>query len=105
MVTRQFDVFKNPRDKARFPFLLLVQHEILSGLPVRMVVPMTPLKVFGARPVSRLNPVFQVNRQAVVMLTQMMGAVATSSLERRVTSLATKRAEIIAAIDILFSGV
>ncbi len=101
----QFEVFRNARNKVRFPFLLVVQHEVLAELPTRVVVPMTPLAVFGARPVSRLNPVFRVDGVAVVMLTQMLGAVPTSSLKSRVTTLATKRTEIIGALDILVSGV
>lgn len=101
----QFDVFKNPRDKARFPFLLLVQHDLLSTLPVRVVVPLTPQRSFGERPVTRLNPVFQVDGVPVVMLTQMLGAVPTSSLGRRVGSLGARRAEIIGALDIVFSGI
>lgn len=101
----QFDVFRNQREKPRFPFLLLVQHELLAGLPVRVVVPLTPQSSFGKRPVARLNPVFQVDGTAVVMLTQMLGAVPTAALGRRVGTLGAKRAEIIGALDILFSGI
>lgn len=101
----QFDVFRNPSGKTRFPFVLLVQHDVLETLPVRVVVPLTPLRAFGARPVARLNPVFEVDGRPLVMLTQLIGAVAASALGRRVASLETRRAEIIGALDIVFSGV
>jgi toxin CcdB len=104
-VTRQFDVFKNGKDKSRFPFLLLVQHDLLSQLSVRVVVPLTPQRSFGAQPITRLNPVFEVDGAAQVMLTQMLGAVPTSSLGRKVANLGAKRAEIIGALDVLFAGV
>ena len=105
MVIRQFEVFRNPRDKTRFPFLLVVQHDLLGGLPVRVVVPLTPQRSFGERPVKRLNPVFEIDGAPMVMLTQMLGAVATSSLRRPVANLDTRRAEIIGALDIVFAGI
>ena len=105
MVICQFDVFRNPRDRTRFPFLLVVQHDVLESLPVRVVVPLTPQRSFGEKPLMRLNPVFQVDGTAVVMLTQMIGAVSTSSLGRRVATLAAKRTEIIGALDIVFTGI
>lgn len=105
MVIRQFEVFRNPRDKTRFPFLLVVQHDLLEGLPVRVVVPLTPQRSFGERPVKRLNPVFEIDGTPMVMLTQMLGAVATSSLRRPVAYLDTRRAEIIGALDIVFTGI
>ncbi len=104
-MTRQFDVFKNGKDKSRFPFLLLVQHDLLSQLSVRVVVPLTPQRSFGAQPITRLNPVFEVDGAAQVMLTQMLGAVPVSSLGRKVANLGAKRAEIIGALDVLFAGV
>ena len=105
MVIRQFDVFKNPRDKTRFPFLLVVQHDLLDTLSVRVVVPLAPKASFGARTAMRLNPVFTVDGTAVVMLTQMLGAVRASTLGKRVATLSAKRAEIIGALDVLFTGV
>ncbi|MFZ5442023.1 MAG: CcdB family protein [Myxococcota bacterium] len=104
-MTHQFDVFKNPRDKVRFPYLLLVQHDVLSTLPVRVVVPLTPQAAYGDRPIARLNPVFRVEGVPVVMLTQLLGAIAPGSLGRRVATLDSKRSEIIAALDIVFSGI
>jgi toxin CcdB len=105
VVIRQFDVFRNPREKKAFPFLLVVQHDVLESLSLRVVVPLAPKASFGAQTAKRLNPVFTVDGSAVVMLTQMLGAVQAASLGKRVTSLSAKRAEIIGALDVLFTGV
>jgi len=105
VVIRQFDVFRNPRDKTRFPLLLVVQHAVLEVLPVRVVVPLTPQRSFGERPVKRLNPVFEVDGTPMVMLTQMLGAVASASLKRPVANLEARRSEIIGALDIIFTGI
>lgn len=105
MVISQFDVFKNAREKTAFPLLLVVQHDLLDLMPTRVVVPLTPQRSFGERPVKRLNPVFQIDGVAMVMLTQMLGAVQASSLTKKVASLSGKRSEIVAALDIVFAGV
>lgn len=105
MVIRQFDVFRNPRDKTRFPLLLVAQHDLLEELPVRVVIPLTPQRTFGDRPVKRLNPVFEIDGTPMVMLTQLLGAVATSSLKRPIANLAAKRGEILGALDIVFTGI
>ena len=54
----QFDLYRNPR-RGVFPLLLDVQAEILSQLGTRVVVPLTSIKGYGARPITRLS-----NRQA-----------------------------------------
>lgn len=105
MVIRQFDVFRNPRAKTGYPFLLVVQHDLLDSLSVRVVVPLAPKASFGAQTANRLNPVFTVDGSAVVMLTQLLGAVRASSLGKRVASLSAKRTEIIGALDVLFTGI
>lgn len=104
MVIRQFDVCRSSRDKARFPYLLVVQHDLLDRLPSRIVVPLTPQRTFGERPVRRLNPVLEIAGTPMVMLTQMLGAVASSSLQRPVANLEMRRTEILGALDIVFTG-
>ena len=39
----QFDVYRNPRGTSRARYLLDVQHDVLSGLKTRVVVPLLPL--------------------------------------------------------------
>jgi hypothetical protein len=55
----QFDVYKNPRGGA-YPLLLDVQAELLARLATRVVVPMMTRKRYGAKPITRLNPIAHV---------------------------------------------
>jgi toxin CcdB len=51
-----------------------------------------------------LNPVFEVEGRSVVMVTQGMAAVPVQMLKQPVMSLDERRAEIVAALDLLFQG-
>ena len=61
----QYDVFANPSGGG---YLLDVQSDLLDDLNVRAVVPLLPR---DAAPLaaSRLNPVFEINGAAHVMMT------------------------------------
>ncbi|WP_227510191.1 CcdB family protein, partial [Marinobacter excellens] len=59
----RFDIFEN-KDGAGY--LLDVQSDLLSGLNTRVVVPLLP-KSSAPTPAQRLNPVFNIEGQEVVM--------------------------------------
>lgn len=100
---RQFDVVKN-RGSSEFPYLLVIQHDLLSELNTRLVVPLTPAT--GVRtPLNRLTPVVQVEGRRFVVLTQLAGAVRVSKLGPVVTSLDGQRASLLAAVEVLLTGV
>ena len=99
----QFDLFKNPRAGA-YPLLLDVQADVLSSLATRVVVPLTPRKRYG-RPITRLNPTATVQGVEYVLVFQEMAAIAASGLGERVASLANRRTELVAAVDLVFTGV
>ena len=105
MVTQQYAVFKTTRNREAFPYVMLVQHALLSVLPVRVVVPLSPRRKFSGPTVPRLNPGFEIDGQDVVMMTHLIGAVSAGSFGKPVANLAKHRSEIIAALDTLFSGV
>lgn len=99
----QFDVYPNQRaSHARVPYLLDVQSDLLS-LGMRVVVPLVSADHFGP-PISRLNPCFVIEHQAVVMSPTDIGGVPARQLGPVTTSLAHKRDEIIAALDFLIQG-
>jgi toxin CcdB len=100
----QFDVFRNPRGRA-FPLLLDVQAELLSDLATRVVVPMAPKRTWAAARLSRLNPTATVERREYVIVLQELAAIPRSALGEPVASLAARRVELIAALDVLFTGV
>ena len=105
MVITRFDVFKNPSGAKDWPWVVVVQHDLLDRLSTRLVIPLARKSALGGAVVTRLNPVWTMERVAVVLMTQQMGAVRTEKLTQRVSSLAAHRAEILAAIDVLISGV
>jgi toxin CcdB len=100
----QFDVHRNPRGGA-FPLLLDVQAEVLAPLATRVVVPMARAKSWGSSTITRLNPTARVGGVEYVLVFQELAAIAVSDLGVRVGSLAARRAELIAALDLLFTGI
>lgn len=100
----QFDVFRNPR-RGTFSLLLDVQAELLSDLATRIVVPMSPKKTWAAARLSRLNPVATVARVEYVLVFQEMAAVPVTMLGEPIASLSARRVDLIAALDVLFTGV
>jgi toxin CcdB len=102
----QFDVYLNAnRDtRAAVPYLLDVQADLLDSLATRVVV---PLLAASEMPLvaKHLNPQFKIKGVSVVMSTAELAGVPTRSLGEKVQSLGSKRNEIIAAIDLLFTGI
>ena len=100
----QFDIYRNPR-KRRYPVLLDIQDDLLSQLSTRVVVPLTPLERYGARPITRLNPTAVINGTDYVAVFQELAAVPASVLHKPIGSLADRRSDFVAAIDLLFTGI
>jgi toxin CcdB len=103
----QFDVYRNPNPASRsgFPYLLDVQSGLLEPLATRVVVPLCKPGVLRGKVAERLNPVFEVEGRKVVMLTPELAGVPSKSVGERVGSLASERAAIIAALDMIFTGI
>jgi toxin CcdB len=101
----QFDIYRNPSGKQLFPLVLDVQAEILSALATRVVVPMAPLKRFGSKPIRRLNPTLRIGRVEYLLVFQELAAIPASELGERVGTLASRRSELMDAIDLLFTGI
>lgn len=101
----QFDVYRNAdaSTRARFPFLLAIQSDLLESLAVRVVVPLAPTG--DAAPIARLMPVFEVEGRPVVMRTPEIAGVPRKAIGSRVGSLAAHRHDIVAALDVLITGV
>jgi toxin CcdB len=99
----QFDVFRNPKSR-EYPFVVDVQSEVLSQLATRVVVPMTSKKRYG-RPITRLNPTAKVRGVEYVLVFQEIAAVPTAVLRERVATLEARRGELVAAIELLFTGI
>lgn len=100
----QFDVYRNPRG-GRFPLLLDVQAELLARLETRVVVPMAHQSRYGARPISVLNPTATVRGVKYVLVFQELAAIPSSAMKDPIASLASRREDLVAALDLLFTGI
>ncbi len=96
----RFDVFQN---EGGIGYLMDVQSDILNGLNTRVVAPLLP-KLSAPSPAQRLNPVFEVEGQEVLMATQFIAAIPERELRVCVGSLAGQQHEISTALDMLFLG-
>lgn len=97
----RFSVYANPEGPG---YLMDVQANLLSHLNTRVVVPLLP-KHQAPLPAQTLNPCFDVDGVACVMVTQFMAAVPQKLLMTRVQGLDDCAHEVVAALDCLFQGV
>ena len=100
----QFDVFRHAKSR-RYPYLLDLQADLLGDLATRIVAPLMPLARLRGKPIGRLNPVVAVDGEQHVVLFQELAAFPANELRNAVTSLHARRGELIAAIDLLFTGI
>jgi toxin CcdB len=100
----QHDVHRNVRSTGtQIPFLLDVQADLLQHLMTRVVIPLRPEGTMV--PAGMLNPIFTVEGQRLILATAELAAVPITSLGPRVASLEAQRYDIIAAIDLLITGI
>lgn len=102
----QFDVHRNPdtATRRRFPLLLDVQSDLLDTLATRVVVPLAAANG-NTIPIAGLMPVFEVGGHRVMMRTTEIAGVPRKAIGERVGTLAERRHEIVAALDVLISGI
>lgn len=101
----QFDVYRNPNPETStaIPYLLDIQSDLIDVLRTRVVVPLERCDSF--QPAERLSPVFTIENKQVAMATPELAGIHQKSLGVFVCSLSSERDAIIAALDLLFSGV
>ncbi len=98
----QFDVYYNANSDTNeyFPYLLDIQAEILSDLSTRIIVPLA----VSIKPIRHLNPVFEIEGNTFVMMTQELAGIASSVLGAYVCSVKDKRHDILSAVDFMITG-
>lgn len=101
----QFDVYRNPNPvmNESVPYLLDVQSDLIDILRTRVVVPLERCSSF--QPTERLSPVFTIEGEQVSMATPELAGVHQNALGEFVCSVSGDRQEILAALDLLFSGI
>lgn len=102
----QFTVYLNrdSRSKGEIPFLLDVQSDLLSELRTRVVIPLYLKSSLSGKLMTKLSPEVQVEGKKLVLMTPQLAGISVKDLGEPVGSLAEHRGEIIAALDLLFTG-
>ncbi len=103
----QWDVYENPvaAAKARLPYLVVLQSDLLKELPTRLVAPLARGQTPGRYLPSQLAQRFEINGHSLVLKPHESGVVATTTLRKPVASLRAEAHRIVAAIDAVISGV
>lgn len=97
----RYDVYRDP---AGAGYLLDVQVDFVSSLDTRVLAPLEPIET-APLPMSRLNPVFEIEGGRYSMLTQYLATAPKLALGAVVTSLDSEAEAISNALDMLFTGV
>lgn len=102
----QFDVYenKNVSTKRRFPYLLDVQADLLTSIGTRVVIPLAVETDSKEIILSQLMPVLPVRGQNHVAVTPQLAGIPVCELSSQVENLSDFRTEIIAALDLLITG-
>lgn len=102
----QYSVHRNPNlnTNQTIPFLLNVQADQLDHLASRVVVPLVR-QAHMPLPAKRLNPCFMIDGEAVVMSSAELAGIPLRAIGEEVASLADHRNDILAALDLLLTGI
>ncbi|OYQ37138.1 plasmid maintenance protein CcdB [Niveispirillum lacus] len=97
----RFDVHVLPGPRSFY--LLDVQANLLDRLETRVVVPLFPEKE-APPPIAGLNPVFDIQGQRHVMVTQSIATLRRRDLGKIIQSLDDQHQRITKALDMLLTG-
>jgi toxin CcdB len=82
-----------------------VPSDLVSSLGTRVVVLLCLASVMKSEIIRTLMPVFEIDGRQYAMLTPQLAAVSTKQVGPKVADLAQHRDEIIAAMDLLTTGI
>ncbi len=103
----QFAVYgnTNPATQDIVPCLLDVQSDLIADLSTRVVVPLYPASAMKGEILRTLTPVFEIEDLQYVMMTPQLAGIPRKSLGATVADLSAHRDAIIAALDLLITGI
>ena len=104
----QFGVFRNRNaaTSARYPLLLNVQSDLIAETGTRVVVPLLPAtRNRASLAISGLAPEIDIDGKAYVLVVPLLAAIDVADLGPIAADLSPARATIMAALDLLISGI
>jgi len=103
----QFTVYKNKNmaTNSRIPYLLDVQSGLLDSLETRLVIPLAPLSLMAGKVITKLMPTVDVEGKNFVLLTPQMAGISRKDMGAVVCDISSLRDQLIAAIDLLVTGI
>jgi toxin CcdB len=103
----QFTVYlnTNPATCDQLPLLLDIQSPLLDDLASCVVVPLAPMAQHRAPAIRKLMPILEVGQARYVLITPQLAGVSRKVLGDAVGDLSGQRGEIVAALDLLFTGI
>lgn len=104
---RQFCVYRNRHaaTRASYPLLLNVQSDLIAETGTRVVAPLVPVAGRHPPPIGALAPVLDVDGAPHVLVVPLLAATDIAHLGAMEADLSNERAIILAALDLLISGI
>lgn len=105
MVIRQYDICVNTdrTTRARFPYFVVLQSDLLGPLETVVVAPAVPER--ASVMISRLNPEVNISGKSYRVSMPDLAGVTRNRLGEVVGSVANRHSDFVAAIDLLFTGI
>lgn len=102
----QYDVFPNPSASARngIPYVVVIQSDLLDALSTRLTVPLASVAFAGKVPTA-LCPTITVKGERLHALAHYAAPLPSKALSHPVDNVAAHASALVAAMDVVLSGV
>lgn len=103
----QFSVYqnKNSQSKKEFPLLLDVQTNLLDALQTTVVIPLKKFESNKDNVLTQLTPIIKIDNVDYVALTPQLAGIQRKALGKHITIIEYARADVVNALDFLFTGI
>ena len=103
----QFDVYANPNPESRqwAPYIVDLQHDMLDALATRIMAPLLLARSADEPIAQRLNPVIDLEGARYYLSTAELASVPVKALSKPLGNLASRRDDLLAAVDMLFTAI
>jgi toxin CcdB len=97
----QFDIYEYSSPNTSY--LIDLQDNVVDDLTTRVVAPLISIEDIPLQ-MEILNPVIRFDGVDFLLMTHLLAAIPIFALKKKVSSAAGQRDEIIASLDLLFTG-